>query len=466
MKNALPRLSSNTGFNLKYLLALALPIMLQNFISSSLNLVDVLMIGQLGETTIAAVGLANQIFFLFYFMLFGITTGSGVFSAQLWGKGDVTSIRKVLGLCLLMGLTGGLFFTVVALFFPQVALGIYTQDAAVIELGSRYLRIIGWSYLSTAVTTSFSATLRSTGQVRLPMAISVFAIALKTSLNYCLIFGNLGFPQMGIEGAAIATGIARTLEMAFLVGFAYRLRTPVAGRVKEFLGFNRSFVKVFLITALPVVVNEMLWSLGITTYNAIYAHIGTESIAAINICSTVESLAFVIFIGISDATGIIIGNKIGAGDEQTAVETAKRSLIMATGLAILIGSLVFLISEPLLTMYNISAEAREIARSVLTVLSLALWVRISNMIIIVGVLRSGGDTRFGFILDAGVMWSIGVPSAFLGAFVFHLPAYWVYALVLSEEFVKYIIGLRRFNSRKWIHNLSNSVTSPAADYSS
>jgi putative MATE family efflux protein len=436
---------------------IALPIITQNFISSSLNVIDVAMLGQMGETTVAAAGLANQIFFLLIFVLFGISSGAAVFTAQLWGKRDIPAIRKVLGVCLSMGLAGGLLFTIIALFFPEAALSIYSSDQAVIQTGSNYLRIVGFSYLFTAITFSFASVLRSTGNVRLPMAVSIFSLGLKTVLNFGLIFGNFGLPQLGILGAALATSLARLVECSLLLFLAYRLRTPVAARPREIFSFNRRFVKSFLATSLPVVFNETLWAMGISTYNAVYGHIGTESIAAVNIAGTIENLAFALFIGISDACGILVGNKIGEGDEIAAYEIARRTMILSVSGAILMGGLILAGSGAILSLYKVSPAASIYASNILTVMAFAFWVRISNMTLIVGVLRSGGDTRFGFIMDAGTMWLIGVPTALLAAFVFHLEVHWVYLIIMSEELVKFFVAWWRFRSRRWIHNVTKSV---------
>jgi Na+-driven multidrug efflux pump len=197
--------------------------------------------------------------------------------------------------------------------------------------------------------------------------------------------------------------------------------------------------------------------MGISAYNAVYGHIGTEAIAAINIASTIESLAFVIFIGISDATGILVGNQIGAKDEPGAFETAGRSIRLAVLGAMLMGGVIFIISGPMLTLYNVAPEVKLFARSILTIQACLLWVRVSNMTLIVGVLRSGGDTRFSMFLDGVMMWIVGVPSALLGAFVFHLPVYWVYLMVMSEELLKFVLSLLRYRSKKWIHNVSQAV---------
>ena len=433
---------------------LALPIMAQSLISASMNLLDVVMLGQMGDTAVTAVGLANQLYFLLMFLLFGISSGAAVFTAQYWGRGDVPGIRRVLGICLTISLAGGVLFTGLALGFTRPVLHIYTNDPAVIELGARYLRWAGLGYLFFAVSYSYASVLRSTGQVRLPVTVSAAAILFKTGLSYLLIFGKAGLPALGVEGAAIATMIARMLECAALLIFTYRWKLPAAASLREMSDFDRHFLARYLKTALPVVFNESLWSLGITTYNAIYAHIGTESIAAVNIAGTVESLAFVIFIGISDACAILVGNKIGAGDMETAYTYARRSLTLAILGGMAVGGVILLTSGAILSLYKVSPDSLEYARRILIVQGLVLWIRVSNMTVIVGVLRSGGDTRFSLIVDAGTLWLIGVPTALLGAFVLHLPVYWVYLMVLSEEAVKLLVSLLRFRSRQWIHFLA------------
>lgn len=446
---------------LSALFGLAFPIIIQNGISSSLNAIDVMMLGQMGEVPVAAVGLANQVFFLLSFMIFGISSGSGVFSAQYWGKGNLPGIRRVLGLALLMNCAAAVLFMLAGLALPRAVLSIYTDDAAVIATGVDYLRIVAWSYLFTAISFSYSATLRATGNVRLPMAASVLAIGFKTGLSYALIFGKLGLPALGVQGAALATLLARILECGVLTVFAYRLKTPAAARPRELVDFQRAFLASFFKVALPVAVNETLWSLGITIYNMAYAHISTEAIAAVNIASTVENLAFVIFIGISDATAILIGNKIGSGDGETAGSYARRSLVLATTAALVVGGVILAFRGAWLSLYAVSAESLAYASRILIVLGLCLWVRVSNMTLVVGVLRSGGDTRFGLFVDTGTIWLVGVPLALLGVFVFRLPVYWVYLMVTAEEVVKYGILLARFFSRRWIHDVTLLGQTPA-----
>jgi MATE family, multidrug efflux pump len=435
----------------------ALPIALQQFIMSSLNMVGVMMIGQLGEVPVAAVGLANQIFFLLNLLLFGITSGSAIFTAQLWGKRDIPNIRKVLGLALTLGLTGGTVFLIIAEFFPAAALSIYSKDPAVIALGSDYLRIFGLSFIMFAITYCYSAVLRSTGDVRTPLVVSIATLSFNTLFSYVLIFGKLGFPILGVHGAAIAAFSARVLECIGLLWLVYRRDSPAAAKLRELFSFDLVFVGKVLKPVLPVVANEMLWSLGITAYNVVYARIGTESIAAMNIVASIEQLAFVLFQGIGNACAIMVGNRIGAGDEDEAFRYAARSEALGIAGGLVVGMMILASADPILSLYNVSPTVVDYAHRVLIIIGLLLWLRVSNMILFIGILRSGGDTRFAFILDGVIIWVVGVPLAFAGAFLFHLPVYWVYLLVMSEEITKWLLGISRFFSRKWIHNLAQTV---------
>jgi putative MATE family efflux protein len=439
------------------LVKIALPIAIQNFISSALNAVGVLLIGQLGDTAVAAVGLANQIFFLLNLMLFGIVSGAAIFTAQLWGKGDRDAIRKVTGLCLCLALAAGLIFTLVALVFPGPALNLYSNDPSVIEQGARYLKIIGLSYLATGVSFALAGQLRATGNVRTPMLVSVVALGMGTVLNYLLIFGEFGLPALGVEGAALGTCLARLLECAAMLAVTYLGRLPVAFRPSDLRGLTWPFARRLLSTVLPVTANETIWSLGYSIYNVVYAHISTEAIAAINITSTVEGLANFAFIAFANAAAIMIGNQIGAGQEQKAFQYARRSIILCAALGAVVGLLLILFSASIVSNYKVSELTAVNLRAILIVLGCAFWMRVCNMTLIVGVLRSGGDTRFSFILDVGTVWLVGIPMALLGAFALHLPVYWVYLMVISEEFVKFLIGLTRFVSRKWINDVTEAV---------
>jgi len=442
------------------LIKIAIPVIIQNLIMSLLNFVDIIMIGSLGEVSIAAVGLSNQMFFLLNFFLFGISSGTAIFAAQFWGKKLVTDIHKVLGLGLLVTLGIGTLFTLGATVFPRIVLSLYSDDPMVVAEGVKYLFIVGFSYLFTASTYIFAGVARSTEQVKIPMLISIIALGINTLLNYCLIFGNWGFPKMGVEGAALATLIARVFECLVLLVVLYLRREPSAASIKSMMGFDKKFVIRFFKTSLPVVFSEVFWSTGMTVYYMIYARIGTEAIAAINICNTVEGLAFVLFTGINTACAIMIGGKIGEGKEDLAQIYAKRFLLIGFVSSVVVGFGILLSTEGILSLYNVSSVVQDSIRYLMVVLTFALWVKTANMIQSGGILRSGGDTLFALIMDASTIWIVGVPLALVAGFVLHLPIYWVVAVVMLEEVVKFLIGFFRVMSKKWINNL---VKSPLVD---
>jgi putative MATE family efflux protein len=439
---------------LSTMIRLASPIMLQNLVFSSLGLVDGLMIGQLGEDAVAAVGVANQVFFLLQLLLFGITSGTAIFIAQYWGQKDIKRIRSVLGLSLLMSVIGSLVFGLAAIIAPLKILRIYSTDPAVLVQGESYLQVVAFSYLFIAITLAFSAALRSTENVRLPMAISLLALSINTLLNYCLILGNFGFPALGVNGAAIATVISRSLEAILLLAMVYKKSLPVAGKVNSFLEISILPLKKIFNTILPVIATEITWSLGIATYNVVYARIGTESIAAINIASTLDRLVFVGFLGLGMACSIMLGNRIGAGEIDLAKDYGKKFLVIGVSGAALFGLIMILLANPLLSFYKISAATVDYTFRIMIAMALSLPIRSSNFMLLIGILRSGGDTRFAFIADAGMVWVVGVPLALLGSYVLKLPVYWVYPMVLIQEIISVSLGLYRFLSNKWINNLT------------
>lgn len=441
----------------RQLFRFALPIALQNLVTSSLNMVGVVMIGQLGETPVAAVGLANQIFFLLQLVIFGITSGAAIFTAQLWGKQDLANIRKVLSLGLLLSGSASLLFMLLALLKPELVLGIYSKDPAVVDLGSKYLRIFGSAYLFFAVTMCYGAVLRSTGDVKTPMSISVLALVFNTVLSYVLIFGKLGLPALEVRGAAYAALTSRLLETTLMIIVVYRYRAAIAVRLQDLLGLDFSFVGRVFKPILPVILNETFWSFGITAYYVVYARMGTNSLAAMNIVSTIENMALVFTFGIAHATAILVGNRIGKGEKGQAYSYAGRSLGLTVLIGMFIGSQILLWSPAILGLYKVAPEVIENAQRVLNVLALFSFVRATNAVIVVGVLRSGGDTRFSFFLDGVIIWVVGVPMAFLGAFVLGLPVQGVYLMIMSEEILKFTLGLRRYFSRRWINDLAQTV---------
>lgn len=433
------------------------PIAVQQLAFAALNMLGVVLVGQKGEASVAAVGLAGQLAFLLNLVHFGIISGAAMFTAQFWGRQDIPNLRRVLGLSLLIATSASLIFLFLSQFFPESILRIYTEDEAVIALGTDYIRTFSWTFLFFAITFSFAMVMRSTGNVKIPTYISVGALLISTFLSYSLIFGKFGLPEMGIRGAAIAAVIARGLECFTLLTVIYYTKSPVAGSLKELFDFDLTFVSKVIRPMLPVIINELFWSLGITTYNIIYGRMGTESIAAINIVGSIEQVAFVMFIAIGNATSVNVGNRIGEGKEHEAFLYAGRSLGLGAVGGVLTGILLQILKVPILALYNVSPEVLQNAGYIINVVSLFIFIRVNNMIIVVGILRAGGDTKFSMFLDGFIIWIVGVPLAALGAFVFHLPVYFVYLCAMSEELTKWVLGLYRWRSRKWINNLALHV---------
>jgi putative MATE family efflux protein len=432
---------------------LALPIVLQNFILSSLNLFDNIIVGGLGEVAIASVGLSNQVFFLLNLVLFGIVSGASIFTAQYWGKNDTKNIKRVLGLSLISAIIASSIFTLVAFLFPRPIIGIFSKDAEVIAMGGNYLKIICLSYIVTAVSFSYSVTLRSIGQVKAPMVVSIIALGINTLLNFTLVYGFGSYDGIGVYGSAIATLIARIIEFALMLSVVYIFKFPIAAKPKELFDLSMDFVKKFFKVTVPVILNESFWALGVTAYAIIYAHMGTSVIAATNIVGTIDKLAMVVFFGFGNAAAIMIGNKIGQKDETNAFLYAKRFIIINPLIGIIVGAIIYFAAPSILFAYNISPEVHNYSKSLLHILGIFLFTKVFNYTNVVGILRSGGDTKFCLLLDIGGMWLVGVPLVALSGLYFHQPINIVYIFVFMEEIAKLIVGFPRIASKKWINNL-------------
>lgn len=439
-------------FFYKTLVSLAVPITLQNTITSSLNLVDTVMIGQLGTVEVAAVGLANKVCFVLILVLFAISSGTAIFTAQFWGRKDVENIGRVMGIALVLSVAISILFSIFTLWLPEAVIGIFTPDQAVIADASLYLVIISFSFVPMAVTMLYAFVLRSTGRVLLPMYASIGALGLNTFLNYCLIFGHFGMPALGVKGAAIATLFARFIEAGLIILITYWKKYP-AVRPGHLATVSKDLVRRFFVTALPVIANELIWVLGMTMYAVIYARMGTEEIAAVNIIGPVEHITIGFFFGLASAASVMIGNQIGRDNDDAALSYAKRFCVFGVVGAVISGIIIFFTASPVAMLFKVSPAVQDYTIKLLVILSIVLWVRIFNLVSIVGILRGGGDTKFSLYLEIIAIWAIGVPLAFFGGLVWKLEVYWVFALVHVEEGFKMIIGLYRIYSRKWIHNL-------------
>ena len=448
------KMMARDGIFLKKAVRIALPVAMQGMLNTIVNLVDTMMIGALGATAIAAVGLANKVFFVFTLLVFGIVSGSGVLAAQYWGNGDIKNIKKVVGLALTLAVAASIAFLVPAVVCPEAVMRIFTASEDAIQVGAGYLTIVALSYPATAVSNTFVAMLRATGRVKEPGVISSCTIFINIFFNYKFIYGNFGAPAMGAAGAALATLMARLAEALSIILVVYLGKAPVAARFKEMFGYSREFLVQFFSTTSPVIANEFIWGLGTTLYSLAYGRMGNDAVAAITIATTIQDIVTVLFQGLSAATAVIMGNEMGAGKLKRAERYAKNFLILQFIVTILGALFCVAIRWQIIGVYNITPEIAESVSRCIIVFALFMPFKMFNYVMVVGILRSGGDTKMCLLLDCSGVWMIGVPMAFLGGLFFGFPIHIVYAMVMLEEVYKAVFGYWRYRQKKWLRNLA------------
>lgn len=436
------------------LLKVATPIALQNLLMSFLNMLDTIMIGSLGDLPVAAVGLGNQVFFIFSLVVFGVASGTSVFVAQFFGKGDYNELKRPVAYSVVMCFVVSIVFCILAALFPEGCLKIFTNDPEIIALGAEYLKVAAFCYPMFAVSFCFAVALRSTEKAHIPLIITACALLVNTIMNYCFIFGNFGFPALGAKGAAVATVIARSVEIVFFVIYIYGKKSIVALKAADFKFCKEFFVK-YIAKVTPVIANETMWGLGMSTYNAVFGRIGREIVAANQIAKNTEQILTSLCFGVGGAAAVMVGKKIGEGNKESAWIYSKRFIVLSVAFGALIGVVLISLSKVVLLPYNISEIAKSYAWQFLIVLSIAMPFKMFNYVNIVGVLRSGGDTLYCLILDVCAVWLIGVSSVFVTGLLLKLPALIVIIALNSEEAVKCIVGFKRFKSKKWINDLVN-----------
>lgn len=436
------------------MLKIALPIMIQNLVTSSLNMADTIMIGKLGEVEIAAVGIANQYFFFFSMILIGLCGGCSVFIAQYWGKKDFTNIRRILGLGLISVILISIVFMTVGFINPGRIISLFNKDVTVMTLGGKYLSIVLFSYVFTAITFIYSISLRSIGNTVVPLIVNIAALICNIFFNYVLIFGKFGAPALGVEGAALATLISRVVETIILLFLVYKENGVLAAKLSELIDLNISFIKRSYKIIIPVLLNDVFWALASLIYSIVYGRMGTGATAAVQICNTVSNIFMVVVFGLSNASAIMIGNSIGEGSIDKTIDYAKKFMIASLFVSIFLGLGLALSSPLILDLFNVSNEVRRSTLIMLYTISLIFFVRSTGLVIIVGILRGAGDARSALLIEGFTMWFIGVPLTIFGAFILKLPVHLVYALAILEEVAKFILGFMRLKSRKWINDVT------------
>ena len=441
---------------IKMVFRTAFPIAMQSFLASAVNLIDVVMIGSLGDDAVAAAGGANQIFFLLNLMLFGIHSGASVFLSQFWGTRDLKNVRRTMGMMYLLSAVAVTLFSLGAILAPRLLVGFYVHEEPALTMGASYLRIVGFSYPVTALSMILAMVCRCTGDVSIPTRASMLSIGLNVGLNAVLIFGLCGFPALGLEGAAIATSIARTAECLFLLLIVYKNKLPGAAKFKELFAFDREFVTHYIKTAWPVLLNEVLWSTGVSLYSVAYGLLGTEALAAVQIANTAIQLLFVFTRGLSNACGIFIGRTVGAGDRETAIDYGYRFAFLLPTAGLITGLVMIAIHPLFLMLYRVSPETLAMAKSLLILQAVMGILKADSMGLVVGIFRAGGDTMFACLLDTGTVWLVGVPLAFLGVWL-GAPLWVVALLIACDDIAKVSIGFVHLFRENWVKNVTARI---------
>ncbi len=441
---------------LRQLMLLAIPIMFQNLISVSLNMVDILMIGQLGEVNVSAAAMANQPFFIFTLFVFGLSSGSCVLTSQYWGRKDIHSINKIITISLCFSLGLSLLFSLLVCLFPSQVLRIYTNEADVIAQGAKYLRIVGLSYLFNAFSTTVLSILRSVEKLKIQLYVTGSSVAVNAVLNYIFIFGKLGAPAMGIEGAALATLIARIYEFAFTAFYLFRVDSLLRYRIQKYYRMDRQIFRDFIRYCLPVIFNELVWGIGISFHSAMIGRLGTGSITAYSITSTLERLATVAVYGFTGAASITIGKLAGMSEFDKAYRCAKPILKSSVVLGLVCGGLVYLSSPLILKLYKIDDSTRAIAMHMILVMFLIITFRAINNSGIVGILRAGGDIKRSLMIDILPLIFLSNPAGAVCALGFQVYAPVVYLVLNSDQLIKTGLVLKRIQSKKWMNNLTRT----------
>lgn len=433
---------------------LVMPMALQNLINVGVTSTDVIMLGRVGETALSGVSLANQVYFILSLLFFGLTSGACVLTAQYWGKKDTRTIEKVMGMSFRISLLGGLVFGIAAFLAPQHLMRIFTGEPEIIAEGVRYLKIVSFSYVLSAFTNVYLNIIRSIEKVVIATVVYGTSLCANIVLNAVFIFGLFGCPAMGAAGAALGTLCSRVIEVLIVVYYAVRRNQIVRIRIKDLFVKDRDLSRDFLTYAFPVLLNELAWGAGMAAISAIVGHLGSASVAAHSVTQVCRQLSMVIVFGVSNATSIMIGKAIGEKKEALAREYGRRFLRLSILFGIGGGILLLAITPVVCAVMKLSVLAKSYLTVMMVIMSYYAAAQSVNSTLIVGVFRAGGDTRFGLILDVGVMWLCSIAAAAVGAFVIGIPMPWVYILLCSDEVIKVPFSIWRYRSYKWLKNIT------------
>lgn len=444
-------------------LGVAVPIIIQNGITNFVSLLDNIMVGQVGTVPMSGVSIVNGLLFVFNLCVFGASSGAGIFTAQFHGSHDNEGIRHTFRFKFLACIAISLIGTAVFLFGGEALIGLYLTgegDAATaagaLRHGLDYLKIMIWGFLPFALTNTYSSTLRETGETFVPMVGGISAVLVNLCLNYVLIFGHFGAPEMGVEGAALATVISRFVELAIVAGWthSHKERNPFIVGAYRSVYIPGTLLRSIVIKGMPLLLNEALWSSGMAIMNQCYSTCGLDVVPAMNISSTIFNLASVAFLAMGNAVGIIMGQMLGAGCGEAEVRDANRKLVVISiGCGLVFGSLMAAFSGLFPKIYNTTDEVRQLAAWLICINAVAMpFNSYTNAAYFT--LRSGGQTLVTFLFDSCFVWVCCVPLAYVLSRFTDLSILPLFAICQSADLLKCAIGAFMIKQGKWIQNLT------------
>lgn len=437
----------------KTLVRLAIPIAFQNLVTFAVGFADNIMVGTLGDNAVSGIYMGNQLQTVLQMFVSGIEGAILILAAQYWGKKDKTSIRKVVSIGIKVALGIGIVFSVFSVLFPNQIINIFTNDAGVIAEGGSYLRIVGFTYFFFCISQVMIASMRSVETAKIGLYVSMMALVLNISMNYVFIFGKLGFPAMGVKGAAYATLISRIVEATVMVIYVFRVDKKLQLKIKDLLNKDKLLLKDFVRYGLPIIGGNLVWSVNMMGNSIILGRYGGEVIAAASIAGMLNSLIYVWMNGLSSAVGIITSKTVGAGEYEKMKEYAKTVQIMFLCVGLISGGVTYMLKNPFISLYNVSAEARMYAGQFISVLSVTIIGTCYQAACLFGLVKSGGDISFVFKMDTISVFCVVLPSAIIAYFL-GAPPWVVFACLKCDQILKCIVAVIKINKFNWMKNLT------------
>lgn len=433
-----------------------LPLLIQSALIQSVSLIDQIMVTSIGTEAVASVGASDSLFSLYNSFLYGICSGCSFFLAQYWGKRDIPHLQHIFGFTLTITTIAGTLFTICVRTFPHQLLRLFHAEEAVMELGVSYMTIAVFSYLILSVTYPLNFCFRNIGKTQVSMAVTCLSMIVKITVNYIFIYGAFGFPRLGIQGAALGTVFTRLFELLFYCTYIILSKNIVFQTMGNFFHFNRNTIKAFTGKVIPLIINEIMWSLGTTIYFIVYGYSGTIALAAMSIMQTLRLLMKTVISGFCNSTAIIVGHEIGKGDMQRVERFCKRFHCLSYLVGALSSMLTLLCIRPILHIYSIEGTpVGDIVSKCMIILSLYVFITAVNSVNVEGIFRAGGDTAFVSLMDMGSVWLVGMPYTVITGILLKWNIVPVYLAYIFFEIYKLPLGFYRYRSGKWLHKAGN-----------